>query len=662
MKKSLKTKLGLMFFIFISIPLIASGVFSCIKTSDSMQELTEGSLKQIAERTVESISLAVESVNDYIRALSLDEDFANIALGDNKLHSSGLEYLAKLQKENNDTIENLFITDINAKGVISNDNEDYDFSDRDYVKQALKGSRAQSGVFKSKKSGGTIIAIAYPLMLDNKVVGAIVATIKFEKFYKHVAEIKIGQSGYAYMIDKSGLFVYHPENEKVLKENLVDTNNAELKALVNKMKAGEAGEGYYKYEGKRKFIRFTPVENWVVVVTANYDDYMAPVVAIKKNIIAIALISLFIAMLLSYFFTTKKIIEPIKILQKLMVKAGEGDLTVRAEITTKDEIQTLGECFNLMIKDQSDIISRVRSGAKELAAASEEISASTEEITSSTEQIAENIQNVAFNAENQNNSIMETSEVLVQLSSLVQIAENKALIAKNNSQDTVSAAKQGRTKVKETVEAIENINKTSMETEVILKVLNELSKKVSGIINTINNISSQTNLLALNAAIEAARAGEHGKGFTVVADEVRKLSEQTNTRANEISSLINEMVVQIDRAVDSMHFGKEAVEHGAFVAKETDETFVSIINAIEQISRDINKIADIKKDEVASSEQIVKLIDSVATITEITATSSEEVAASAQEQISVIESLASSSEQTSAMANNLNSLVAKFMI
>ncbi|MBZ9634536.1 methyl-accepting chemotaxis protein [Clostridium sp. FP1] len=440
---------------------------------------------------------------------------------DNKLHSSGVEYLAKLQKENNDTIENLFITDINAKGVISNDNEDYDFSDRDYVKQALKESRAQSGVFKSKKSGGTIIAIAYPLMLDNKVV-----------------------------------------------------------------------------------------------------------VAIKKNIIAIALISLFIAMLLSYFFTTKKIIEPIKILQKLMVKAGEGDLTVRAEITTKDEIQTLGECFNLMIKDQSDIISRVRSGAKELAAASEEISASTEEITSSTEQIAENIQNVAFNAENQNNSIIETSEVLVQLSSLVQIAENKALIAKNNSRDTVSAAKQGRTKVKETVEAIENINKTSMDTEVILKVLNELSKQVSGIINTINNISSQTNLLALNAAIEAARAGEHGKGFTVVADEVRKLSEQTNTRANEISSLINEMVVQIDRAVDSMHFGKEVVEHGAFVAKETDETFVSIINAIEQISKDINKIADIKKDEVASSEQIVKLIDSVATITEITATSSEEVVCS----------------------------------
>jgi methyl-accepting chemotaxis protein len=367
-------------------------------------------------------------------------------------------------------------------------------------------------------------------------------------------------------------------------------------------------------------------------------------------------------MLLAYLFTTRNIIDPIKGLEKLMIKAGEGDLTVKAEITTKDEIQTLGECFNIMIKHQSDIISSVRNGAEELAAASEEVSASTEEISSSTEHIAENIQNVASNAENQNNSIIETSEVLVQLSSLVQIAQKKALTAKNNSQNTVSAAKEGRIKVKETVEAIENINKASTETEDRLKVLNELSKQVSGIISTINNISSQTNLLALNAAIEAARAGEHGRGFTVVADEVRKLSEQTNIGSNEISSLVNEMVIQIERAVDSMSLGKQAVENGVVIASETDESFVNIINAVEQIAKDINQVVDITKDEVASSDQIVKLIDSVATITETTAASSQEVAASAEEQLSVIENLASSSEQTSAMANNLNSLVEKFII
>jgi methyl-accepting chemotaxis protein len=664
MKRSLKTKLSLIFFIFISIPLIALGIFSSIKTSNSMKELTEDSLTQITAKTAESISLTVESVNKYVQTLSLDEDFAKIATGDNTLRASVFEYLSTLQKENSDRIETLAITDASGKGVISNADENFNsnLSERKYVQQALKGSAAQSDVILSKTSNQPVTAIAYPLKINNKVVGTIVGSIRFEKISSYAAKIKIGESGYSYIIDKNGLFVYHPKGEKILKENLGNTDNTELKALVAKMKAGETSGGYYTYEGKRKFVRFTPAENWVVAVTANYDDYMAPAFAIRKSTIVISVVSLLVAMLLAYLFTTKNIIKPIKGLEQLMIKAGEGDLTVRSEINTKDEIQTLGECFNLMIKHQSDIISSVRNGAQELAAASEEISASTEEISASTEQIAENIQNVASNAENQNNSIIETSEVLVQLSSLVQIAQKKALTAKNNSQNTVSAAKLGRTKVKETVEAIENINKASMETEDTLKVLNELSKQVSGIISTINNISAQTNLLALNAAIEAARAGEHGKGFTVVADEVRKLSEQTNIGSNEISSLVNEMVVQIDRAVGSMNLGKQAVENGVVIANETDESFVNIINAVEQISKDINQVVDITKDEVASSDQIVKLIDSVATITEITAASSQEVAASAEEQNSAIENLAASAEETSAMANNLNNVVEKFII
>ena len=90
--------------------------------------------------------------------------------------------------------------------------------------------------------------------------------------------------------------------------------------------------------------------------------------------------------------------------------------------------------------------------------------------------------------------------------------------------------------------------------------VNSLSIKVGGIVNTINSIAEQTNLLALNAAIEAARAGEHGKGFSVVADEVRKLSEETNDKAKEISTLVNEMMKQTQNAVISMERAKVEVD------------------------------------------------------------------------------------------------------
>ncbi|QXM06186.1 methyl-accepting chemotaxis protein [Crassaminicella indica] len=664
MKISLKTKLVAMFFIFIAVPLIILGTTSYMMTSNSIQDTTEEKLSEITIKTADVINETINSVNKYIEILSHNEDLVKVAAGDSTEKGKVFKYLSELQKDNSDYVEALIITDAFGKGIISNKSENFnmDLSDFDYIQNALKGTEAESDVILSKITNKPVIAVAYPLRIDQKVVGTVVGSIKFENIYKHASKIKIGKTGYAYMINRNGLLVYHPKAEKILKENVGNANNKELKALVDKMKKGETGEGYYTYEGVRKFVKFIPVNKWILAVTADYDEYMSAANKIRRNTIVITAIALLVSMLVAYILITRNIINPIKELEKLMTKAGNGDLTVRSKITTNDEIQVLGEYFNNMIKHQSNIINHVRKGAEELAASSEEISASAEEISASAEQITSNIQVVASNAERQNNSIVEISEVLVQLSSLIQIAQSRAFKAKNNSEHTMDVAQQGRIKVKDTVEAIENISNVSNETANILKSLNGLSKKVREIISTINNIADQTNLLALNAAIEAARAGEHGKGFTVVAEEVRKLSEQTNIGANEISSLVNEMVVQIDKAVESMHNSKKVVENGVMVVNETDKSFVRIIDAVEQIVKDIEQVVDVAKDEVASSDQIIQLIDTVATITETTADNSQEVVAATEEQNSIIQNFAASSEETSAMANSLNNLVEKFKI
>ncbi|WP_432663603.1 methyl-accepting chemotaxis protein [Wukongibacter baidiensis] len=664
MKVSLKMKLITMFFIFISVPIIVLGIFSYTKTSNSMQQMTEEELRDVTTQTAELIDQTVNSVSKYVGLLSHNENLAQAADGDELLRNEAFKYLSDVQKENSSEIEMLVVTDNKARGIITNGKKsaNIDLSSRAYVKEALKGKASQSDVIISKASNKPVVAVAYPLKLNNRIVGTVIGTIDFQTISKQAAKVKVGDNGYAYMLNKDGVFVYHPNKDKIMNENLGDTDNTELKALVERMKSGEPGEGYYTYEGIYKFTRFVPVNDWVVAVTANYEEYMAPAFAIRKSTIIIALFSMAVAMMAAYFMTTRNIIRPIRILEGLMIKAGEGDLTVKSTINTKDEIETLGENFNEMINHQSEIIAHVRKGSQELAAASEELAASSEQISASTEQIANTTAEVASDADTQNNLVIETSKVLVELSSLIQIAQSRANTAKINSDETMSVAKEGRKNVNRTIEAIENISEVSSETGNILKVLNELSNKVSGIISTINNISDQTNLLALNAAIEAARAGEHGKGFTVVADEVRKLSEQTGMEANEISSLINEMVIQINKAVESMNSGRKVVENGVIVANETDKSFISIIEAVEQISKDIERIVDVTKDEVANSDQIVKLIDSVATITETTAASSEEVAATTEEQSSIIQNLASTSEETSAMANSLNELVEKFKI
>jgi methyl-accepting chemotaxis protein len=664
MRTSLKNKLGLMFFIFIAVPLIVLGSFSYIRTSSLIQNTIEQQLENTTNQTAKLVNENISSVSKYVEMLSLDDRLVSIANGDEKNSPDVFDYLSQLQKQNSNQIENLLITNSSGKEIISSESEksDIDLSDRDYVQKALKGNVTISEVIISKTTGKPVISIAMPLNLNDKVVGIIAATIKFEDISKYASNVKIGNNGYAYVIDKNGLLVYHPKTEKILKENILSDNNDQLKALFDKAKAGQTAEGYYTYDGVRKFVKFVPINNWFVVVTADYNEYMSPAATIKKFTIIITILSIIIAVFLSYMLSIKNIINPIKNLENLMTKAGDGDLTVRAEINTKDEIQTLGEYFNKMIEHQHDTIHNVRDASENLTASSEELAASNEEISATTEEITKTIEQVAENSQVQSNSVVEVSEVLVQLSSLVQISQSRALTAKNNSDHTMDTAEQGRNKIEETVAAIENISKASTETEGTLKVVQELSKKVSGIISTINNISSQTNLLALNAAIEAARAGEHGKGFTVVAEEVRKLSEETSVGANEISSLIGEMVTEIGKAVETMNSSKNAVENGVIIVKDTDKSFVSIIDAVKQISKDIKQIVDVTKDEVATSDKIINLINTVATITENNAASSEEVAASAEEQNTAIENVSASAEESSALAISLNNLVEKFII
>ncbi|NMM64755.1 methyl-accepting chemotaxis protein [Clostridium sp. P21] len=664
MRTSLKNKLGLMFFVFIAIPLVILGSFSYFKTSSLMQNTVEQQLENTTNQTAKLVKGNINSVSSYIDMLSLDKELASIASGDEKNSSDIFNYLSQLQKQNSDQIEKIFVTNISSKEVVSSEAEksNIDLSDCDYVQNALKGNKNISEVVKSKVTGKPVIAIAAPLKVNDKVVGMIAATIKFEYISKYASKVKIGDNGYGYIIDKKGLIDYHPSSEKILKENILNDNNEQLKALFNKAKDGENAQGYYTYGGVRKFVKFVPVSNWVIAVTADYNEYMAPAAAIRKFTILISILSVVIAVFLACMLTIRNIINPIKDLEDLMTKAGDGDLTVRAQINTKDEIQTLGEYFNKMIEHQDNTIRHIRDASENLAASSEELAASNEEISSTTEQITNTIQQVAENSQEQSSSIVEVSEVLVQLSSLVQISQSRGLTAKNSSQHTMDTAEKGRNKIEQTVTAIENISEASSETENTLKVLQELSKKVSGIISTINNISSQTNLLALNAAIEAARAGEHGKGFAVVAEEVRKLSEETNVGANEVSSLIGEMVAEVEKAVENMNSSRNAVENGVNIAKDTDKSFVSIIDAVKQISKDVEQIVDVTKDEVATSDKIINLINSVATITENNAANSEEVAASAEEQNAAIENVAATAEESSALAASLNNLVEKFIV
>ena len=664
MGKSLKLKIMILMLIIIIIPLLAVGIISTSKVTSSTEQIVEDKLDELTKLTAEAINAELTQAHLVSKLISANTMLQSLASGDFKYRKEANKYLQNLQEENDNILEMLVVTDAKGKGITSSTSEfiDVDVSDRAYFKDVLENGSGQSGVVISKISEKPVVAIAYPLIKNGDTVGVVIASVKFENIAEHVSEIKVFDSGYAYMFDKSGLVLSHPTKENEFNLNFLDVGIPELNTVIEDVNQQKSGHVLYTYKGVYKFVAYAPVGEWGIAVTANYDDYMKTTKSISQIIIIAGVFAALLALLVAYWFTTVNIIKPLSVISQKMAVVGKGDLTASVDIKTGDEIEFIGKSFNEMVLTQHEVVQKVKVNSGELAISSDDISNSANNLSASTEDIAKNIMDVAKNIEVQTNSILDTSQVLVQLSSLIQLAKASAEKAVDSASASLEVVGQGRTSVDETVKAMTIISSSTDKTAQILEEIETLSSRVMGVIDTINGISEQTNLLALNASIEAARAGEHGRGFAVVAEEVRKLAEQTGDEANSINGVVRKMVDSIKQAVSSMNDGNAAVKDGVEKSMGTDKAFLGIQEAIDKISKDISKIVEVTTDEVSSSDRILELIDHVATLSEKNAGNSQSISAATEEQTALSETLAAGSEELNAMANELHHLTDQFKV
>ncbi len=382
---------------------------------------------------------------------------------------------------------------------------------------------------------------------------------------------------------------------------------------------------------------------------------------IAKNVLLAVLVVLVVSTLFGIMLAGR-IAAPMLELRRLMAAAGGGDLTVHGEISTDDEISELTATFNQMVHRQADIVGRARRASQELASSAGQIAASVSEVSSASQEVAYNIAAVSEEAERGSVTSVETNQVLLELSSLIQMARHKGQGVLEGSISTLNAAREGHETVREAVSAMESLGALAASTEKDMELLDDYSRQISSITEAITGIAQQTNLLALNAAIEAARAGESGRGFAVVADEVRLLAEQSDKEAGEVAQLIRKVVERIEAAVEGIRRSRTETERGEEVMRRAREALDQILEATDQSGEAVQSIVSITEEEVASSDTIIKLIKSMGTVIGSTAEKSEQVAAATEETTASMQTIGAGTEELSEMASQLNEAVSVFRV
>ncbi|MFW5652881.1 MAG: HAMP domain-containing methyl-accepting chemotaxis protein [Planctomycetota bacterium] len=329
---------------------------------------------------------------------------------------------------------------------------------------------------------------------------------------------------------------------------------------------------------------------------------------------------------------TKPVIAVVDMLKD--IAQGEGDLTKRIEVSSKDEIGQLGEWFNVFIKKVHDIILEVKNAAGDVASASAEIASSSEEMAAGMEQ--------------QNAQVAQVSTAMEEMASSIGEVASKCSEAANQSTEAGREATSGGEVVDKTVSEIESIARQTNDAAQSVASLGEKSEQIGQIIEVINDIADQTNLLALNAAIEAARAGEHGRGFAVVADEVRKLAERTQQATEEVGRSISEIQVETRQAVERMESSKEQVQVGVDLAKQAGQALQKIVMGADTVAREVGDITAAAEQQSSASEEVSRNI--------------EEISAVARQAAEGASQAASAASQLSSNAEQLQRLVGQFRL
>jgi methyl-accepting chemotaxis protein len=557
-RTKLRTKLVFGGLALLIVPLLALEIFTVQWASRAVDNLERDQLALLKQVVADQVNIMLDTQKSMLRNASTHipviHDTVKI------LVQTGAVNIAQFNLDKNtttfhdkNTYELFFLTD--DKGIVIGDTSEgkyrgTDLSGEEFFKKALEGEAVIGKVKASEK--GSYVMFAGPLKSTDSAIGTIgtiVSGWKLNALSKWLGELKLGRTGFAFLVDNKGMIIVHPEKELMMKTNIGDLKGME--SVARRMIASEEGIQECPYKGDDKIVAFAPIQaaQWGVGLVISKKELMGPIRNMRNIIMLAGIIVIAVAATIILWTVQRSISTPINRIVENLNEGAEQLSSASSEISSAS--QMLAE------------------GASEQAASIQESSSSLEEISSRTKKNADNA--------TQADRLMKES--------------NEVVLKANRSMGELSSA-------------MEEISKTGEETAKIIKTIDEIAFQTNLLALNAAVEAARAGEVGAGFAVVAGEVRNLAMRAAEAARNTSHLIDGTVKRIRQGSDLVVKTNEAFSEVAKGTHKVGELVSEIAISSREQAQGLEQVNKAVDEMDKIAQRNAANAEESASTSEEL----------------------------------------------------------